>query len=126
MIVLRTGIDMVEIARIRQLETAVRQRFLLRVFTEQERLDCSDSNESLAGRFAAKEAAAKALGTGIGRVGWQDIEVLRGSAKEPRLALHGHAAEMARTLGLMEWSLSISHTREYAVAVVIGAGEMPV
>lgn len=77
---------------------------------------------SLAARFAAKEAVAKALGTGIGPVSWREIEIRRGSARQPVLLLHGAAAQLAAELGLTEWSISLSHSQETAVAVAIAAG----
>jgi holo-[acyl-carrier protein] synthase len=78
---------------------------------------------SLAARFAAKEAVSKALGTGIGPVGWHEIEVLRGEARQPVLLLHGEAARLAASLGLDTWSLSLSHTQNYAVAMVVAIGD---
>jgi holo-[acyl-carrier protein] synthase len=119
---LRTGIDMVEIERF---EAALRRhgtRFLARVFTAQELAEVGQNTASLAARFAAKEAAAKALGTGIGSVTWQEIEILRGPAREPTLCLHGAAVRLAQSLDLGAWSVSLSHTRTHAVAVVVLQG----
>lgn len=119
---LRTGIDMIEIERF---EAALRRhgkRFLDRVFTVQELAEVGQNIASLAARFAAKEAAAKALGTGIGSVTWQEIEILRGPAREPTLCLHGAAASLAQTLNLGAWSISLSHTRTHAIAVVVLQG----
>jgi len=123
MIPLRTGIDLVEVKRIHQVNEAIRVRFMRRIFTPQELADFESSPGSLAGRFAAKEAVAKALGTGIGEIAWQDIEVLRGPRGEPRLSLHGKAGVLAGDLGLTTWSLSISHTQTHAVAVAVAAGD---
>lgn len=96
------------------------ERFLNRFFTPGERADCGDNPASLAARFAAKEAVAKALGTGIGAVAWKDIETRTDSAaRRPRLVLHGAAAELAAELGLTQWDVSLTHTREMAVAVVV-------
>lgn len=120
---LRTGVDVVEISRFDQLNPQIKARFLKRVFTPQELETCKDSNASLAGRFAVKEAVAKALQTGIGLVSWQDIETIEGPSGEPLLALHGEAAHLAETLGLLHWSISISHTSSIAVAVAIAMGE---
>lgn len=114
---LRTGIDLVEIRRIASQRPEIRQRFLQRVFTPRELAEVGASNASLAGRFAAKEAVAKALGCGIGALGWQAIEIQRGPQGEPQLILSGKALQMAESLGLTTWSISISHTRVYAVAV---------
>ncbi len=79
--------------------------------------------EAIAARFAAKEAAVKALGTGIGRVGWRDVEVLNLDNGQPLLKLHGEAAAMAKQLKLGDFSVSLSHTRRYAAAVVVAAGK---
>ncbi|NPV85517.1 MAG: holo-ACP synthase [Anaerolineae bacterium] len=120
--VLRTGIDLVEIERLARLRPEIRERFIHRVFTERELADAHHSDASLCGRFAAKEAAAKALGCGIGLIGWQDIEVVRGQTGEPFLNLKGKALDIAQAKQLELWSVSISHTKGYAVAVVIGIG----
>lgn len=120
--VLRTGIDLVEIERLARLRPEIRERFMHRVFTERELSDAYNSDASLCGRFAAKEAAAKALGCGIGLIGWQDVEVVRGQAGEPLLYLRGKALDIAHAKQIEHWSVSISHTKMYAVAVVIGIG----
>ena len=96
---LRSGIDIVEINRMDEINPAIRVRFINRVFTPAEQALARGADPSLAGRFAAKEAVSKALGTGIGRVHWQDIEILRGPAGEPVLQLHGLAREVAAGLG---------------------------
>jgi len=124
MTVLRTGIDLLEIERLDQLDAAIRTRFLKRVFTDRELADAGDSNASLAGRFAVKEAVAKALGCGIGAVGWQSIEVQSGPQGEPLLILHGSAQVLAESLGLQQWSISISHSRTHAVAIAVGLGSL--
>jgi len=119
---LRTGIDIVEIHRLEEINPAIRARFIERVFTPLEQELTHGSYASLAGRFAAKEAVSKALGTGIGRVNWRHIEIRRGPAGEPLLQLHGFAREVAERLGLTTWSVSISHGREHAVAVAVALG----
>lgn len=119
MTILRTGIDLVEIDRISHLRPEIRQRFLERVFTARELDEAGKSEASLAGRFAVKEAVAKALGTGIGVLGWQNIEVERGAQGEPVLHLYGSAQAEAERQGLTVWSISISHTRVYAVAIAV-------
>lgn len=124
MIVLRSGVDLVEIERIEQLDAQIRPRFLARVFTPSELEQSGGRAASLAARFAAKEAAAKALGCGIGPISWQDVEVERGENGEPCLRLHGPAAELAAELGLTTWSLSLSHSRSHAVAMVVACGEV--
>jgi holo-[acyl-carrier protein] synthase len=119
---LRTGIDIVEIGRLEEVNPAIRVRFIERVFTPLEQQLARGSYASLAGRFAAKEAVSKALGTGIGRVNWRHIEIQRGPAGEPVLQLHGYARELAQRLGLHTWSVSISHGRDHAVAVAVALG----
>lgn len=118
---LRSGVDLIEIKRIRKAVERYRERFLARVFTAGELALCAGRSESLAGRFAAKEAVAKALGTGIWHhnITWIDIEVLRGAEGEPLLVLHNAAAQHANHLGIHEWSLSISHDRKRVVAFVV-------
>lgn len=117
--VLRTGIDLVEIRRFARQDPAIQARFRQRVFTPRELAEVGDSPASLAGRFAAKEAVAKALGCGIGAIGWHSIEIQRGAQGEPLLVLSGRALESARAQGLSTWSISISHTRTYAIAVAV-------
>lgn len=121
--ILRSGIDLVEIDRFRTLQPQLRQRFIERVFTPAEIELCHDRDTSLAGRFAAKEAVAKALGTGIGEVRWQDIEILSDENKTPIVHLHAKAAEIAAELGLTQWSVSITHTETMAAGQAIGYGE---
>jgi holo-[acyl-carrier protein] synthase len=120
--ILRTGVDMIEIRRFETINPAIRRRFLQRVYTRAELDLVGESNAGLAGRFAAKEAVAKALGTGIGPVRWQEIEIQRGADGMPSLLLHGKAQEMAGQLGLETWSVSISHAQEHAVAVAVAIG----
>jgi holo-[acyl-carrier protein] synthase len=113
-----SGIDLVKINRLRTLDSGFKARFIQRVFTTREMEVCGDRDDSLAGRFAAKEAAAKALGCGIGEVGWKDIETLEDECGRPELYLHRSAQERAESLGWTSWSISISHTSDYAVAMV--------
>jgi holo-[acyl-carrier protein] synthase len=120
---LRSGIDLVEIARLEGVEPAIRARFLRRIFTAQELEDARDSNQHLAGRFAAKEAVVKALGCGIGPISWQEIEIRRGPNGEPLLELYGKARQLADEQGLTTWSVSISHTSAHAVAIAVACGE---
>lgn len=121
--ILRTGIDLVEISRFAELQEPLRTRFVQRVFTADEIADCRGSNEKLAGRFAVKEAAAKALGCGIGEVSWQEIEVQKLENGQPQLILHGRAQELAQELGLTQWSISLTHTATQAAAVTVAVGE---
>ena len=120
-LVLRTGMDLVEIQRLENLDPEIFKRFILRVYTPAER-NASLSDESLAGRFAAKEAVAKALGCGIGLIGWQEIEILSLNSGQPKLFLYGGAQSLARLIGITAWSISISHTRTTAAAVAVGYG----
>jgi holo-[acyl-carrier protein] synthase len=121
---LTTGVDLIEIARI---ERAVKQygdRFLVRVFTPNEVLYCRGRVPELAARFAAKEAVSKALGVGmriLARDGihWKDVEVVGDRRGKPIVRLSGRAAERAEELDLAEWAVSLSHTREHAIAFVV-------
>jgi holo-[acyl-carrier protein] synthase len=119
---LATGIDLIEIERVENAIQRHGERFLGRIFTPQELAEVGDKPASLAARFAAKEAVSKALGTGIGLVCWQDIEILRGPALQPVLQLHGAAAQIAADQGLLQWSISLSHTATHAVAVAVAIG----
>ena len=118
-----TGIDIAEVPRIAESIARFGQRFLNRVFTESEIKYCdSKANraERYAARFAAKEAAMKALGTGWSRgVRWRDIEVRRQPGGRPTLAFHGVAAEFAARLGTKNIALSLTHTEDQAFAQVI-------
>lgn len=118
-----TGIDLIEIDRFERALQRHGKRFLERIFTLQELHEVGGNIPSLAARFAAKEAVAKALGTGIGDVGWCEIEVLRGPNRKPALLLHGSAQYLASELNLRHWSLSLSHTRLHAIAMVIAFRE---
>jgi holo-[acyl-carrier protein] synthase len=120
---LRTGVDIIEVARIDQAILRHGDRFFARFYTTQELIDADGRTPALAGRFAAKEAVAKALGCGIGEVGWKEIEVLRNGRGEPALRLHGAAARRAEALGLSDWAVTISHTHEHAVAFVVAAAD---
>lgn len=117
-----TGIDLVEIQRLQDAIDRHGNSFLERVFTPDELSEVGDQPASLAARFAAKEAVAKALGTGIGPVYWKEIEALRGDAGQPVLRLNGNAAQLARQRNLKDWSISLSHTHSHAVAVAVAIG----
>src|SRR5271169_4795318 len=121
-----TGIDIAEVPRIAASIARFGERFLNRVFTEEEIRYCdSKANraERYAARFAAKEAAMKALGTGWNHgVRWRDVEVSRQPGGRPTIAFHGKAAEFAAKLGTVHIALSLSHTEEYAIAQVILEG----
>jgi holo-[acyl-carrier protein] synthase len=118
-----SGIDLVEIERFEEALHRHGNRLLERIFTPAELEEVGHHPASLAARFAAKEAVAKALGTGIGPVGWREIEIRRGSARQPLLSLHGAAAQLSANLGLSHWSISLSHSHESAVAVALAVGD---
>ena len=119
---LSSGVDLVEIERMHSVIERYGERFLNRVFTSQELDEVGSNMSSLAARFAAKEAVSKALGTGIGKVTWREIEILRGPARQPILVLSGEADRLAQQLGLRQWSISLSHTQEHAIALVVAIG----
>jgi holo-[acyl-carrier protein] synthase len=116
------GVDLIEVGRIASALSRHGDRFLRRVYTESERAYCRRRAPELAARFAAKEAVAKALGTGIGAVDWHEIEVVRGPSGAPGLELHGRARALAERLGLGRPLLSLAHTREHAIAFVVWQG----
>jgi holo-[acyl-carrier protein] synthase len=113
------GVDIIEIERIAYSIDRFGDRYLQRVYTPRELAYCNGRTTSLAARWAAKEATAKALGTGIGEVGWQEIEVVNAGSGRPALRLYGQAAELAEQLGISEFAVSLSHTKDYAVAFVV-------
>jgi holo-[acyl-carrier protein] synthase len=116
---LAIGVDLVEIDRVAALVTRYGERFAGRVFTPAERLDCGDRPESLAARWAVKEAVAKALGTGFGPVSFREIELLRECTGRPELHLHGEARALAEARGLSSWAVSVSHDGGFAIAFVV-------
>ena len=118
---LTTGVDLIEIDRIRKAFDRWGQRFLNRIYTEGEIAYCRGRAPNLAARFAAKEATMKALGTGLRGVGWRDVEVVRARSGAPSIVLHGRALLRAEKLGVTELALSITHSRDYAVAFVVGS-----
>jgi holo-[acyl-carrier protein] synthase len=124
-----TGIDAVEIERIEHAIERYGKRFVDRVYLAAEQAYCRrkrNSAESFAARFAAKEAAAKALGTGISHgVGWLEIEVVREPSGRPALRFHGRAAQIAGRLGVFRAALSITHTAKIAMASVVLEDRQP-
>jgi holo-[acyl-carrier protein] synthase len=114
-----SGIDTIEISRIASALERWGDRFLHRIYTDTEIRHCRGRAQSLAGRFAAKEAASKALGVGIRVLSWRDIEVVRGPRGKPVMRLHGKAARIAAEQGLTSFEVSITHSRTDATAVVI-------
>ena len=119
---LATGVDLIEIARIEEVVSRHGKHYLERIYTPAELEHCGRRAESLAGRFAAKEAVAKALGCGIGDVQWKEIEVLGDEQNAPILTLYGMAEQKAKELGLETWSVSISHSQSHSVALVVAIG----
>jgi holo-[acyl-carrier protein] synthase len=118
-----SGIDVVEIERIQHSINRFGKRFLNRVYLSGEQAYClskRNSAESFAARFAAKEAAAKALGTGMSHgVNWLEIEVVREPGGRPTLRFHGRAAQMADRLGVVRSNLSLTHSTALAAASVV-------
>ena len=115
------GVDLVEVDRMRR--TLARTPALVeRLFTDAERAYCErrrDPTERFAVRFAAKEAVMKALGVGLGAVGWHEVEVVRAESGRPSLALTGRAADLAAELGVVRWHLTMSHTTRVAEAIAV-------
>ncbi len=123
--ILGHGIDIVETSRIARLVHEHAQRFLDRCFTPLEQEYCRRNPkryiEHLAGRFAAKEAVLKVLGTGwSGGIAWTDIEILPEPSGQPKVTLAGECLRVANTLGIVRWHLSISHIETHATASAIG------
>ncbi len=115
------GTDIIEIARIRQAIDRWGERFLCRVYTGPELGRYGKSPQSLAARFACKEAVMKLIGAGQKGVSWQDIETLSYSGGKPSIKLYGKARREAENLGIKEIAVSLSHSREYAIAAAIGS-----
>ena len=115
-----TGVDIIEIKRVEKVAFSYGDRFLKRIYTDGEIEYCRGRAPQLASRFAAKEAVMKALGTGIRGVGWRDVEITRKRGMAPHIKLHGRAKKRASQIGLKELAISLSHSKEFAVASVIG------
>ena len=121
---LQVGIDLVEVEEVAAtLHSRLGTRYLSRIYTDREVEDCVRDREvdpvRLAGRFAAKEAAMKALRVGDRPVSWRELEVQRASDGAPTLVLHGAAAALAAEAGLSHFALSVTHERTYASAIVV-------
>ncbi len=123
--VVTTGVDIVEIDRIAYTVDRWGDRFLKRIYTRDEIDYCRGRSPQLAGRFAAKEAVMKALGTGVRGVGWKDIELVRARSGAPSVRLHGRALARAERLGITEVAISMSHSRDYAVAFAVAVDQTP-
>jgi holo-[acyl-carrier protein] synthase len=120
------GIDVVEVQRVADVLARHGDRFLARIYTDNEVAVCRGRVPELAARFAAKEATMKALGTGVRGVGWRDIEVLPNRRGKPLLLLHGRARARADAIGLVDLDISLTHDSGLAMAFVVGhAGAMP-
>jgi len=125
---LSVGVDIVELDRIRRAIEHHGERFLARIYTAGELEWYRDRVPELAVRLAAKEAVSKALGVGLRHmsgagIGWQDVEVLSDPYGKPLLHLSGRAQALADEQGLHEWAISLSHSRDYAVAFVVATGQ---
>ncbi|MDA1188262.1 MAG: holo-ACP synthase [Chloroflexi bacterium] len=120
-----TGVDIIEIERVRGVAERYGDRFFQRIYTPGEQAYCRGRAPQLASRFAAKEAVMKALGTGIRGVPWKDIEVVRFMGRAPFVRLHNKAKIKAEQLGITEISVSLSHSRDFAVAFVVAESEKP-
>jgi len=114
------GIDIIRVERIRETLARFGERFERRVLTERERRYVRGRPETFAGRWAAKEAVSKVLGLGVRGIGWRDIEIERLPTGQPAVRLHGRAAERAEQLGMGPIAVSITHEREFAVAIAFG------
>ncbi len=122
--ILGIGIDLVEVGRIEK-AMARHEEFVSRIFSIRERKrceDCARPARRYAACFAAKEAASKALGTGVRGFTWQEVEVLSDEHGRPYLVLSGKAEELARSQGVIEMQVSISHTRDLAMAFAQAVG----
>jgi len=127
MAIIGHGIDIVETSRIKRMIEEHGQHFLNRVFTPAEQQYCNASKkrslEHYAGRFAAKEAVLKVLGTGWrGGIAWTDVEIVRDEAGKPTVVLTGESARIAEIKGIKQWHISISHIETHATASAIGEG----
>ena len=122
---LTTGVDMVEVWRIREAREKFGNRFLNRIYTENEQKTSRMRDPELAARFASKEAVMKLLGTGVRGVGWKDIEILPRKSGKPEVHLHGRALNVANRIGLKDIAISQTHSIEYAIAVAVGNADQP-
>ncbi|MCA9824673.1 MAG: holo-ACP synthase [Dehalococcoidia bacterium] len=114
------GIDIIEIDRVADVIRRHGDRFLNRIYTPDEIIHCRGRVPELAARFAAKEAVMKALGTGVRGVSWRDIEVLPNRRGKPLVFLYGRGAKRAEHIELRGLEISLTHSREYAIASVVG------
>jgi holo-[acyl-carrier protein] synthase len=113
------GIDIIEVDRVRRVYERHGERFLKRVFTEREVQQCRGKVTRLAGRFAAKEAISKALGTGLHGVAWREMEVVQLRSGRPTVRLHGNAKQRAELLGLTAFDVSIADLAQFSIAIAV-------
>ncbi len=116
------GVDIVEISRIKKVVESRGDKILERLFTERELETMSRKYQTIAGRFAAKEAIVKALGVGIGLISWKDIEIIKDKLGKPRVYLTGSALRRRKTMGIFKIHISISHSKTQAVAYAVAEG----
>jgi holo-[acyl-carrier protein] synthase len=121
---LTTGVDIIAVHRVQEAIDRHGDRFLGRVYTVEELAYCQGRVGALAARFAAKEAVSKALGVGMrtlsqAGIAWHEAEVVRDANGKPAVRLHGRAAQLAQQLQLTQWSISLSHERDHAIAFVV-------
>jgi holo-[acyl-carrier protein] synthase len=114
------GIDIIKVERIRRSLARFGSRFSQRVLTPGEQRYVRDRPETMAGRWAAKEAVSKVLGLGVRGIGWREIEIERLPTGQPAVRLHGRAERRASQLGMERIAVSISHEADYAVAIAFG------
>jgi holo-[acyl-carrier protein] synthase len=117
------GVDIIKVARIRETLERFGPRFATRVLTDRENAYVRDRPETFAGRWAAKEAVSKVLGLGVRGVGWREIEIVRLPTGQPAVSLSGRARLRAEQLGMGRIAVSISHERDYAIAIAFGIRE---
>ncbi len=120
------GVDLIEIPRFERVWARYGPRLLARVFTPAEIVYARGRVPELAARFAAKEAVSKALGVGMRMlardgINWRDVEVVGDARGKPLVRLYGRAAKLAGELGIREWAISLSHTRDNAIAMVVAS-----
>lgn len=113
------GVDIIEVERVRKVYEHHDERFLRRVFTEMEVRQCRGKITRLAGRFAAKEAISKALGTGLHGVAWREMEVVQLRSGRPTVRLHGNAKKRAELLGLTAFDVSIADLSTFSIAIAV-------
>ena len=118
-----TGIDIIEISRIKKAIDRWGETFLRRIYTDSELKLYRKSTSSLAARFACKEAVMKLLGTGRNGANWLDIETISHTSGKPVVKLYGRAQSEADKLGVKDIAVSLTHSREYAIASVVGISE---